>query len=421
MSLFEPTLFTTLSILFSSIFIHLNLATPQKAHSKAKKDKTKIDPRKDCPSIKPEQKAGFADLPLCRTFYILHLHDPSKPLVVFLHGFTASTQSYKPIMQRLGGSEINFLSFDFISHGKSEMLPFVSNELFTKQLDQLLHHVFGSNIPSLILVGHSQAGTFAPRYALENVSRIKSVILITPGGIDFKWRDYLHNPLYILVRNLYLAGCNKFTQDFAIRISGFTISFFRRFFWPFSKPLFFTFIPIVPGLSDSLHQIFQEYWHLIDDWLLNMTGHLEHPEKRANFLKMITSMLDNLDLLRDNTAIFKSLAKTGIPIELILARYDPVVTIQAGYRLFYTMNPNSESEMVQSFIYNSPDSHHMRFLDSPEYNSDEEVLSDDSSLYWHSPNVNLHILKATHLVPVEAPGKLCQIVLDSYLNAILKF
>ena len=167
---------------------------------------------------------------------------------------------------------------------------------------------------------------------------------------------------------------------------------------------------------------------MVDDWLDNFERFTNTPAKREEHLRMIRTMLDNLDLLRDNTAMFESLAKTGIPIELVLARYDPVVTIQAGNRLFHKMHPSAASKRLKSFMYASSE-HLMPSLSSlKDYNDeaevclgdddDIEVLSDDSSLFSRSPNVNVHILKATHLVPVETPGKLMQIIWDSYNNAL---
>lgn len=143
-------------------------------------------------SMKQNLKIEFkyANLKIGKTFYTSHIcgAKPStptqtvKPLVVFLHGFTATVQTWKHIMERIVGSHVDFIGFDFLGHGKSSLPDDgqMSNQVLEQHLLQVLHHFFPSkNLPPLILIGHSQAGTFAPYFALNNPGLVKVNSILT--------------------------------------------------------------------------------------------------------------------------------------------------------------------------------------------------------------------------------------------------
>lgn len=112
-------------------------------------------------------------------------------------------------------------------------------------------------------------------------------------------------------------------------------------------------------------------------------------------------MLDNLDLLKDNTPMFQNLAKSDTAIDLIIAKKDFITTLKAGSRLYNRMNPGKESKKLKSMVYASS----------------EHLTQADDVKDVHQPqskNLNLHVLNGTHFIPVEQPDALCQIIFDAY-------
>ena len=170
-------------------------------------------------------------------------------LVLLLHGFTASMATWDEMIQKIYLMEmekdVDFVMFDFYGSGASSYLPShlpYSTSVFEHQLNDLLavlylgvsfdHKVPGYHrdgngnvvemyrpnfnslseherrkIPDIMLVGHSQGGIFAANYGSNHLyDWIKSVLLVTPGGISFEMKDIYHTPWHIVPRTLYAAG-----------------------------------------------------------------------------------------------------------------------------------------------------------------------------------------------------------------------
>jgi pimeloyl-ACP methyl ester carboxylesterase len=167
-----------------------------------------------------------------------------KPLVLLLHGFTASMATWDNIIQELeaGGAieneKYDVLMMDFYGSGDSCFLPLsveYSTASFEQQVNEVLAAIYlGTSysnqdandpkavrkpdfsclcseeremIPDMLVVGHSQGGIFSATYASNPLyTWVKSVLLVTPGGISFQYRDIYHTPWHIIPRTLYTAG-----------------------------------------------------------------------------------------------------------------------------------------------------------------------------------------------------------------------
>jgi pimeloyl-ACP methyl ester carboxylesterase len=101
---------------------------------------------------------------------------------VLLHGFSASAGSFGPLMRRLRGSSRRLIAVDLPAHGWSDTprkgmsYDGIRDGLF-EALDQLMP--FGE---SAHVLGNSMGGFAAIRYARARPERVKSLILVSPGG-----------------------------------------------------------------------------------------------------------------------------------------------------------------------------------------------------------------------------------------------
>ncbi|NJK90053.1 MAG: alpha/beta fold hydrolase [Myxococcales bacterium] len=129
---------------------------------------------------------GFTSFHLTTSVGRLHVLEKRSrgelPTLVFLHGFSASSMMYGPLMRRLEPESRRILAIDLPGHGLSEVpsrgLDYLSmkNGMF-EALDRLL----AWNAPA-VLIGNSMGGFAAVRYAVHRPERVRALVLISPGG-----------------------------------------------------------------------------------------------------------------------------------------------------------------------------------------------------------------------------------------------
>ena len=320
-------------------------------------------------------------------FTVVQRQSSPKPLVLFLHGFTASMATWDNMVKELEEEELKYdiLMMDFYGSGESSFLPSAiqySTTSFQQQVNELLAVIYlqatytsvqdsaGSNsnpdfsnlskeeremIPDIMLVGHSQGGIFSASYASNPChSWVKSVLLVTPGGISFQLRDLYQTPWHIVPRTLYTAGATKWSQRIAIN-SSYGMLTYASF--------------LLRGISSSfgLKDFFQgtlDYIHGFD------VIKLENQE-RQQYLDMVASMLDHSDLLRDKKDLYTKLSARNIPLTLVLGENDAIVPLAAGKRSKQTLQYAREA---------------------------------------HEEAVEEVVLPATHSLPVEFPKELLQVM-----------
>ena len=94
--------------------------------------------------------------------------------VVFLHGLTFDSRTWRPIIQQLGDS-VQSIAIDLPAHGQSPGAP---NSVFevASQVHGLLEHMA---VESPIVVGHSISGAIACLYAARYTTR--GVVIVDQG------------------------------------------------------------------------------------------------------------------------------------------------------------------------------------------------------------------------------------------------
>lgn len=184
---------------------------------------------------------------------------PSDTLIILLHGFGASSFSFRDIRQQLAAFG-DVLSYDRPGFGFTERPTSWSGENpYGKKgnlaILQALIERFGQS-KKIVLVGHSAGGTLATQFALDYPGKVQSLILIAPaiyssGGMPafLNWLLFIPQldrlgPLLVssisssgmelLKRSWYDQG--KLTQDI---IDGYRapleIEGWERGFWEFTR------------------------------------------------------------------------------------------------------------------------------------------------------------------------------------------
>jgi len=104
----------------------------------------------------------------------------SGPVVVMIHGTSASLHTWEPLIQSLE-KKYRLISFDLPGHGLTGEVKSreYSSVTYTRSLIQLLDHL---DIQSATLMGNSLGGRIAWQTAKTNPTRVNTLILLAPAG-----------------------------------------------------------------------------------------------------------------------------------------------------------------------------------------------------------------------------------------------
>ncbi len=131
--------------------------------------------------------------------------------VVFLHGFSGSSNDWKFIFKQLP-SKFFPVAIDLIGHGKSDS-PSASKFYTVKSIVKQLDNIFSSlGLDKIILCGYSMGGRVAISYAVTFPKKIKGLILesTSPGIADLKLRKERYSADVQLAKEITEKGLQKF-------------------------------------------------------------------------------------------------------------------------------------------------------------------------------------------------------------------
>ncbi len=118
-----------------------------------------------------------------------HSAENDKPPLLFLHGFTGSSEDWKPITAKIDKS-FPTIGIDIIGHGESDSPE--NEELYTaeaiaNQLNSIIELITKGKV---ILVGYSMGGRAALNFTVKYPEKVSALILesTTPGIKDNKLR-----------------------------------------------------------------------------------------------------------------------------------------------------------------------------------------------------------------------------------------
>ena len=119
-----------------------------------------------------------------------HTIENGKPYLLFLHGFTGSSNDWKPIVHHINKS-FSSIGIDIIGHGTSDS-P-VNPELYTADAiaNQIKNIAEITTKGKVIPVGYSMGGRAALNFTVEYPDMVEALILesTTPGIKDKKLRE----------------------------------------------------------------------------------------------------------------------------------------------------------------------------------------------------------------------------------------
>jgi len=119
-----------------------------------------------------------------------HTVENDKPFLLFLHGFTGSSDDWKPIVPHIN-KNFSSLGIDLIGHGESsspENIEFYSADAIANQINNIIEHIIKRKV---IPVGYSMGGRAALSFAVKNPLMVEALILesTTPGIENEKLRE----------------------------------------------------------------------------------------------------------------------------------------------------------------------------------------------------------------------------------------
>ena len=102
--------------------------------------------------------------------------EPSNKTILFLHGFTGSSNDWKDLVQKIN-PRFNKIAIDLIGHGKSSSpssVNYYSADSIVIHIEQLINQL---RLKELILCGYSMGGRVALNFAVAKPNIVKGLIL----------------------------------------------------------------------------------------------------------------------------------------------------------------------------------------------------------------------------------------------------
>ncbi|MEX0644312.1 MAG: alpha/beta hydrolase [Parvularculaceae bacterium] len=128
--------------------------------------------------------AKFADAAGGRRIHYRDQGDPADPVIVMVHGNSASLHTWEPLVERLG-DDYRLISYDQPGHGLTG--PSADEDYSASGLMRALDEVAtAAGVDHFTLVGNSMGGWIAWRYALANPDKIDALILIDASGAPLR-------------------------------------------------------------------------------------------------------------------------------------------------------------------------------------------------------------------------------------------
>lgn len=145
--------------------------------------------------------------------HIEQWNEQATQTVVFLHGFTGSTNTWKKIVSLLP-SNIRCIAVDLIGHGKTAAPTTVEFYSMAFQVE-LLHELFQQlKLDTFTLVGYSMGGRVALSYAVRYPSRIEHLLLesASPGLVEEQQRTTRKQADDTLAEKILANGIESFVN-----------------------------------------------------------------------------------------------------------------------------------------------------------------------------------------------------------------
>lgn len=236
-------------------------------------------------------------------------------LVVLIHGYSAPSFVWEPLIAHLQQQGSATLTFDLFGHGFSDR-PRVdyTRDLFARQVEELLHKLAHGR--RLHLVGWSMGAMIAARFAADHPQRVASISMLSPSGLPIR--------MGVLGRTALIPGVGDVGQA------------------------------LIGGLGLRAAQ--REFFEHAD----RHTAYMAEYERQLAYQGYRRAMLSALrrmkmDDFRDGYA---TLSRTGMPVDVLWAARDRATPV-TNSELFQRLVP-------QARILQLPGLGHASFYERPE-------------------------------------------------------
>lgn len=114
-------------------------------------------------------------------YHVEIINEGKQETLVFLHGFTGSTKSWKPVVNEWNNAKIVLI--DLVGHGQTDCPETAASYSMERQLEDLDALFDQLHVDKLTLVGYSMGGRTALAYACRFPERIEKLVLesASPG------------------------------------------------------------------------------------------------------------------------------------------------------------------------------------------------------------------------------------------------
>jgi abhydrolase domain-containing protein 14 len=104
--------------------------------------------------------------------------DPQYPSVLFLHGSSFSSKTWKDLgtLKRLTQKSFHVVAIDLPGYGKSESISDYHVEFLPKLVDKL-------NLKGAVLVSPSMSGTYSLSFVVKHSEQLQGFVAVAPVGI----------------------------------------------------------------------------------------------------------------------------------------------------------------------------------------------------------------------------------------------
>lgn len=138
---------------------------------------------------------------------------PGKPTIIFIHGFTGSSNDWLEIIPQID-NHFSVITVDLIGHGKSSSpnnSKFYEISAINKEIKKIIEVL---KLDKVILAGYSMGGRVALNFANEFPNFVNGLILesTTAGIIDKKKRDDRYKNDLSLSQKILDDGIEKFVD-----------------------------------------------------------------------------------------------------------------------------------------------------------------------------------------------------------------
>lgn len=150
----------------------------------------------------------YVDLPDGIRMHYRDEGDPNAPVLLLVHGFSASLHTWEPWVERLsteGGGNYRVISIDLPGHGLTRA-PAGYQGSIENFRDAVEAFTRAQGLERFILAGSSMGGNVAWEYALAHPDQVQGLILVDAGGWPETREEFAEDPpVFRILRNPVLG------------------------------------------------------------------------------------------------------------------------------------------------------------------------------------------------------------------------